>query len=338
MAVQEPFDPTTTGMSEYEKAMLGLQQQAQGDARAAQAAAQSMAAQQRSDALAAQAEQWSRDDRNYKYMVERQLVEDARADSKFQRSVADARAAGLSPLSVLGNMSGSGNVVSQASGINPVVPQNDATAMVNAYGLSVHNSEVMASLKSDYLKELKRADNAEQLQDTKYKYEQAMQQERLDAEFANVRAKLDSDQQIALDKIQADMQKHEADLALAREKMDVEQAYKIGESYEKAGYQVRYVNASSKKIADLNMHSMNRIKAATEINLKYAFKTSESRGSQTSVGASIPISPTSAVGGNLQDGSQSSYSEDPTKVFEERLKQARANYPIYVYSPRGERL
>lgn len=338
MAVQEPYDPTTATMSEYEKAILGLQQQAQGDARAAQAAAQAMAAQARSDALVAQAEQWSRDDRNFKYMVDRQLVEDARADSKFQRSVADARAAGLSPLAVLGNMSGSGNVVSQASGINPVVPQNDATAMVNAYGLSVHNSEVMASLKSDYFKELKRADNAEQLQDTKYKYEQAMQQERLDAEFANVRAKLDSDQQIALDKIQADMKKHEADLALASEKMDVEQAYKIGESYEKAGYMVEYVNGSSEKIAQHNLHSWNRINATTEINLQYAFKKSESRGQQIAGGASIPISPTGSVAGNVQTGNQSSYSEDPTKVFEERLKQARARYPIYVYSPRGRKI
>lgn len=283
------------------------------------------------------------DERNFKYMVERQQLEDMRADTKFQRGVKDARAAGLSPLAVLGNMSTSGNVVSQASGVNPVVPQQDPSALVNSYGNMIHGQASMQALKTELQAEIIRTDSASARIDKQSRYDQVLQRERLNAQYSNVMSQLESDQKIALERIKAENERHRADLQHLSRQLDFEERESIAKGYRQAGYQVEYVNASSEKINEHNLRAIQRDEATTEIYLKDAIIWSRSQGSNASVSASLNLpgqngSGAPGVAGSAGSGDTSSYYENPVKVFEERLKQSRAKNVIWIYSKDGKKI
>lgn len=105
--------------------------------------------------LAKDQEAWQKsvDQRNFDFAAQQTQIQRQREDTAHQREVADLRAAGLSPLA---NLQGSatGNVVSQAAGVSPVVPQQDGTGIANAAATAIQNKTAMAGLRQDMFKEL----------------------------------------------------------------------------------------------------------------------------------------------------------------------------------------
>lgn len=123
-------------------------------------------------AFSQQQAKWQKqiDKRNFDYASQQTQIERQRADTAHQREVADLRAAGLSPLSNLAG-SATGNVVAQASGVSPVVPQQDGTGMANAMATAIQNKTAMAGLRQSFLTDLLKINSTEKLQEKKLQHE-----------------------------------------------------------------------------------------------------------------------------------------------------------------------
>lgn len=249
-----------------------------------------------------------------------------RDDTQYQRQIADAEAAGLSPLSVLGQSYGNSNALSATQ----QAPQIDLNGLIQGAQMlnnNFQNKKDREMQNEQFTKQLN-----EDIEHNKIMENQGARaiSQKYD-ELENQALKLDYDYQLARAKIESDISSHQKQL-------EIDQLNEIAKKYPG---QVKYYSKFedySDALSEYNeayQEQISTLREQYQSGTFYSNGDSHSSSGGFSLGAGAKVVGTGGdgqIGINGSGSDSESYSRDFSQIFEQEMNSWFLTHPFPVYT------